>query len=52
MAVVHPVPFKTESPDTEFWQECRRRAEILNIPAWQLAEEDFRHEEINPIRSS
>ncbi len=43
MAVVQPVTLKTESPDTDFWQECRRRAAILNIPAWQLAEEGFSH---------
>lgn len=49
MAVVHSVPFKTESPDTEFWQECRRRAEILNIPAWQLAEEGFWHHEKSSV---
>jgi len=44
MAVVQPVPLKNESPDTDFWRECRRRAAILNIPAWQLAEEGFSHE--------
>jgi hypothetical protein len=44
MAVVHPVPLKKELSDTEFWQECRRRAAVLNIPAWQLAEEGFLHD--------
>ncbi len=32
-----------ESPDAEFWAECRRRALEWNIPAWQLAEEGFQH---------
>jgi hypothetical protein len=46
MAAVHPVSFDTrEATESEFWQECRRRAEILNIPAWRLAEEYFQHAE-------
>jgi hypothetical protein len=34
-----------ESPDTEFWRLCRQRGCDLNIPAWMLAEEGFRHEQ-------
>jgi hypothetical protein len=49
MAVVQPVTLKTESPDTDFWQECRRLAAILNIPAWQLAEEGFKHEDKSSV---
>lgn len=38
------VAFVTEeTPDVKFWAECRRRALELNIPAWRLAEEGFRH---------
>ena len=36
-------PASNESPDAEFWAECRRRALEWNIPAWQLAEEGFQH---------
>ena len=36
-------PATNESPDAEFWAECRRRALEWNIPAWQLAEEGFQH---------
>jgi hypothetical protein len=46
MAAVHPVSFDTrEATESEFWQECRRRAEILNIPAWMVAEEHFLHDD-------
>ena len=31
------------TPSELFWAECRRQAEILNIPAWKLAEEFYRH---------
>ncbi len=34
-----------ESPDTEFWRLCRQRGSELNVPAWMLAEEGFRHEQ-------
>lgn len=37
------LPVTEETPDAEFWAECRRRALELNVPAWQLAEEGFRH---------
>jgi hypothetical protein len=50
MAAVHPVSFDTrEATESEFWQECRRRAEILNIPAWMLAEEGFLHKETKSV---
>ncbi len=50
MAAVHPVTFDTpETSEAEFWQECRRRAEILNIPAWMLAEEGFLHKETKSV---
>jgi hypothetical protein len=32
-----------ETPETDFWQECRKRAQELGIPAWKLAEEGFTH---------
>lgn len=41
MVTVHPAT--SESPEIEYWQECRRRAEELNIPAWQLAESEWHH---------
>lgn len=45
------MPVKTETfvedPETEFWQECRRRAQQLGIPAWQLAEEGFVHRPVD-----
>lgn len=48
MAAVHPVSTDTlDAPDADFWQECRRRAMELNIPAWQLAEEGFLHEKVD-----
>lgn len=50
MAVVHPVTFDTfQSAEAEFWQECRHRAELLNIPAWKLAEDypEFVRESVN-----
>jgi hypothetical protein len=31
------------TPSELFWAECRRQAEILNIPAWKLAEELYQH---------
>lgn len=34
-----------ESPDTEFWRLCRQKGSELNVPAWMLAEEGFRHEQ-------
>lgn len=36
-------PAALETPEIEYWQECRRRAEQLNIPAWQLAENEWHH---------
>lgn len=36
-----------ENPETKFWQECRKRAQKLGIPAWQLAEEGFFHEYVD-----
>ena len=36
---------KQAIPDNSYWLECKRRAEILNIPAWMIAEEGFRHPE-------
>lgn len=50
MAVVHPVTSDTHSTfEVDFWQECRRRAELLNIPAWKLAEDypEFVRESVN-----
>ena len=48
MAPVPPVVSNTDlNPDVEFWQECRRRALELNVPAWQLAEEAFTHRTID-----
>lgn len=45
------MPTKTskflESPETTFWQQCRKRAEELGIPAWRLAEEGFIHTELD-----
>lgn len=36
-----------ETPETTFWQECRKRAEELGIPAWMLAEEGFQHTHVD-----
>lgn len=36
-----------EDPETEFWQECRKRAQELGVPAWQLAEEGFVHKPVD-----
>lgn len=36
-----------ETPETQFWQQCRERAERLGIPAWLLAEEGFVHEPVD-----
>lgn len=45
------VPPKTsefvDTPEVQFWQECRRRAEDLGIPAWMLAEEGFTHRPVD-----
>jgi hypothetical protein len=30
-----------DTSETKLWQECRKRAQELGIPAWQLAEEGF-----------
>jgi hypothetical protein len=42
-----PVPTKpkgtVEDPEVKFWQECRKRAAELGIPAWKLAEEGYTH---------
>jgi len=42
-----PVPTKPkvtfEDPEVTFWQECRKRAAELGIPAWKLAEEGYAH---------
>jgi len=35
------VPAIVEEPEVHFWQECRKRASELGIPAWKLAEEGF-----------
>jgi hypothetical protein len=32
-----------EDPEVKFWQECRKRAAELGIPAWKLAEEGYEH---------
>jgi hypothetical protein len=34
-----------EEPDATFWQSCRQKGAELNIPAWMLAEDGFRHEQ-------
>ena len=45
------VPPKTseflDTPEVQFWQECRRRSQDLGVPAWLLAEEGFTHEAID-----
>lgn len=38
-----------ETPETKFWQECRKRAQELGIPAWQLAEEGFVHTPLDTL---
>jgi len=40
-------PTTSETPEVEYWQECRRRAEKLNIPAWQLAENEWHHGQLD-----
>jgi len=45
------VPSKTseflDTPEVQFWQECRRRSQDLGVPAWLLAEEGFIHQAID-----
>lgn len=36
-----------EAVEAEFWAECRKRSAELNIPAWKLAEEMYRHFEVD-----
>jgi hypothetical protein len=44
MAVELPATFKElDDPDAAFWSECRKRAAILNVPAWKLAEDSYQH---------
>ena len=51
MGVELPVlPVKQELPDVSFWQECRKRAAVSNIPAWKIAEEGFLHPTRLPVR--
>lgn len=38
-----------DKPDADYWQECRRRAERLNMPAWLLAENEFRHRDLDRV---
>lgn len=45
MVVVQPAFL--EDPETQYWQECRRRAEILNVPAWSLAENEWAHQKVD-----
>lgn len=48
MTPVRPkTPKFLENPEAEFWQECRKRAQELGIPAWQLAEEGFVHQPVD-----
>lgn len=37
----------SEDLDAEFWAECRKRSQELNIPAWKLAEELYRHFDVD-----
>jgi hypothetical protein len=34
---------KQAIPDLIFWDECKRWANLLNIPAWKIAEDGFNH---------
>ncbi len=45
MVTVHPTI--QEVPDAKFWQSCRKRAQELNIPAWELAENEWAHQELD-----
>ena len=45
MVTVQPVT--KEKLETEHWQECRKKAALLNIPAWQLAENGYKHRELD-----
>lgn len=36
-----------EAPPDDFWAQCRRKALELNIPAWKLAEEFYRHDALD-----
>lgn len=38
-----------DKPDADYWQECRRRAEKLNMPAWLLAENEFQHRALDRV---
>jgi len=45
-------PAALETPEVEYWQECRRRAEELNIPAWQLAENEWHHGRLDKLNDN
>jgi hypothetical protein len=39
-----------KAPPTDFWDRCKERASLVNVPAWKLAEEGFTHEEVDTMR--
>jgi hypothetical protein len=52
MPVSSATTFRPPSDSLEtFWQECRRRSAELNVPAWQLAEDTYTHENKLPKES-
>jgi len=36
----------SETPDADFWAECRRQSAVLGVPAWLLAEDAFVHQQV------
>tara|TARA_R100001594_G_C4045557_1_gene264059 strand:- start:449 stop:604 length:156 start_codon:yes stop_codon:yes gene_type:complete len=45
MVTMHPTT--QEVPDVEFWQQCRQRAQRLNVPAWEVAENEWVQRELD-----
>lgn len=41
-----------KAPKPEFWDRCKEEASQSNIPAWMIAENNFRHEEVDSMRRS
>lgn len=43
---------KQATPEISYWQSCKSKAKILNIPAWMIAEENFVHSNKREDRTS
>ena len=49
MVTMQPTP--SETSDVEFCQECRRKAQYSDTPAWEFAESEWVHQDIKPKRT-